>query len=136
MPKCSDPLNAKILIVDDQESNVRLLEFALRRAGFAAVSFTTDSTEVCELHRLNGYALILLDLRMPRMDGFAVMAGLAGVTGHDHPAVLILSADPAQTVRALEAGANSFLSKPFVLTELLLRVKMLLSVPDAGVQAA
>ena len=119
----TDTFSARILIVDDQDSNVRLLEFALRRGGYVAVTSTSDPLEVCALHRQNHYDLILLDLQMPRMSGFEVMEGLAN---EDKVAVLVLSADPTQRVPALEAGARGFLSKPFVLADVLTRVHLLL----------
>jgi uncharacterized protein (DUF1501 family) len=71
-----DILNASILIVDDQESNVSLLEQLLSEAGYACVAATMNPHEVCALHRKNRYDLILLDLQMPGMDGFEVMEGL------------------------------------------------------------
>ena len=61
----SDILDASILIVDDQETNVLLLEQLLREAGYDRVSSTVDPHEVCALHRKNRYDLILLDLQMP-----------------------------------------------------------------------
>ncbi|MGZ5493838.1 MAG: response regulator [Thermoanaerobaculia bacterium] len=126
MPGSTDVFRARILIVDDQESNVRLLEYALRRGGFVAVSSTTDPLEVCALHRQNRYDLIMLDLQMPRMNGFQVLEGLRKVEGEERGAILVLTADPAQMTRALEAGARGFLSKPFVLSEVLLRVHLML----------
>jgi DNA-binding response OmpR family regulator len=126
MPGCTEAFRARILIVDDQESNVRLLKFALRRGGYVAVTSTTDPLEVCALHRKNHYHLILLDLQMPRMNGFEVLEGLGKVEGEAGVAVLVLSADPSQKVRALQAGASEFLSKPFVLADVLLRVRLML----------
>ncbi|HVT04214.1 MAG TPA: response regulator [Thermoanaerobaculia bacterium] len=126
MPESPDIFRASILNVDDQESNVRLLDFALRRGGYLAVSSTTEPLEVCALHRQNRYALIILDLQMPRMNGFEVMEGLAKIEGEEMVAVLVLSADPSQKVPALAAGARAFLSKPIVLAEVLLRVHELL----------
>jgi CheY-like chemotaxis protein len=76
MVSLADILNARILVVDDQEANVRLLEGMLRIAGYASIESTMDPREVCELHRKNRYSLILLDLQMPGMDGFQVMEGL------------------------------------------------------------
>ena len=67
---------ARVLIVDDQESNVMLLEQTLRDAGYTAVSSTMNPKEVCALHRKHRYDLILLDLQMPGMDGFEVMPGV------------------------------------------------------------
>ena len=132
MPGFTDIFSARILIVDDDESNVRLLELALRRGGYAAVSSTTDPFEVVALHRQNRYDLIMLDLQMPRMNGFEVMEGLGNAEGEDRVAVLVLTADPSQMVRALEAGARGFLSKPFVLAEVLLRVREMLEKTVSG----
>ncbi|MEA2237246.1 MAG: two-component system, cell cycle response regulator [Thermoanaerobaculia bacterium] len=124
MSSSTDPLQSRILVVDDQESNARLLEFALRRGGYLAVTSTTQPVDVCSLHRQNRYDLILLDLQMPRMNGFDVLAALAG----EAPvAVLVLSADPSQESRALASGAKDFLSKPFVLTEVLARVALIMA---------
>jgi len=126
MTRSTDVFHAKILIVDDQQSNLRLLEYVLRRAGYVAVSSTSDPLEVCALHRQNRYDLILLDLQMPRMNGFEVLEALGNVEGEEKVPVLMLTADPSQMVRALEAGAGCFLAKPFVLSEVLLRVRIML----------
>jgi CheY-like chemotaxis protein len=67
---------ARVLIVDDQEVNVLLLERVLRGAGHRCVSSTREPTRVSALHRENNYDLILLDLEMPRMNGFQVMESL------------------------------------------------------------
>jgi CheY-like chemotaxis protein len=69
-------LNAKILIVDDQQANVRLLESMLHGAAYTRIASTMNPHEVWALHRKNHYDLILLDLLMPGMDGFQVMEGL------------------------------------------------------------
>jgi len=121
-----DVLHAPILIVDDQPTNLRLLEYALRRAGHDGVASTAEPTEVGALHRQNQYDLILLDLQMPRMDGFQVMEELAKAEDGKSAVILVLSADPAQMTRALEAGAAGFMSKPFVLSEVVERVQAML----------
>jgi adenylate cyclase len=125
MPASTDVFGARILIVDDQECNVRLLEHALRRGGHVAVSSTTDPLAVCALQRQNRYDLILLDLQMPRMNGLEVMKELDAVEG-ERAAILVLSADPAQQTRALQAGARGFLSKPFILAGVLEQARLLL----------
>jgi len=123
MPAFTDALQARILIVDDQQSNLRLLEYAFRRGDYVAVTSTTDPVGVCALQRLNHYDLILLDIQMPCMNGFEVLEGLRNLEGEEMPAVLVLSADPSHMVRALELGARGFLSKPFVLAEVLQRAQ-------------
>ena len=129
----TDILGAKILIVDDQESNLRLLELTLRRGGFVAVSSTGDSREVSALHRRNHYDLILLDIQMPLMDGFEVLQALRDLKEENEVAVLVLTADPVQMERALACGASGFLGKPFVLAEVLLCVRLLLEKASIGV---
>lgn len=74
----SDVFHGKILIVD-LEANVQLLARMLASAGYTSVASTTNPLEVCDLHRNNRYDLILLDLQMPRMDGFQVMEGLKDI---------------------------------------------------------
>jgi DNA-binding response OmpR family regulator len=126
MSATPDVLHAPILIVDDQQSNLRLLEYVLRRAGHASVASTAEPTQVCALHRENQYDLIMLDLQMPRMNGFQVMEELAKAGNGKSAVILVLSADPAQMTRALEAGAAGFMSKPFVLAEVVARVQAML----------
>jgi serine phosphatase RsbU (regulator of sigma subunit) len=128
MVSLADILNARILVVDDQEANVRLLEGMLRIAGYASVESTMDPREVRELHRKNRYSLILLDLQMPGMDGFQVMEGLKEIEEDGYLPVLVITAQPAHKLRALEAGAKDFVSKPFDLAELRARVHNILEV--------
>ena len=128
MVSSADILNARILIVDDKEANVRLLEGMLRVAGYTSVQSTTDPNQVCELHRKNRYGLILLDLQMPGMDGFQVMEGLKEIEADGYLPVLVITAQPDHKLRALEAGAKDFVSKPFDLAELRARVHNILEV--------
>ena len=124
----SDILNASILIVDDQATNVRLLERLLRQAGYACVASTTNSQEVCALHRKNRYDLILLDLQMPGMDGFQVMEALKTNAAESYLPVLVITAQPGHKLRALAAGARDFVSKPFDLIEVRTRIHNMLEV--------
>jgi serine phosphatase RsbU (regulator of sigma subunit) len=124
----TDILNARILVVDDKEANVRLLDGMLRVAGYTSVDSTTDPKQVCELHRRNRYGLILLDLQMPEMDGFQVMEGLKAIEADGYLPVLVITAQPDHKLRALEAGAKDFVSKPFDLAELRARVHNILEV--------
>ena len=123
-----DLLAASILIVDDQESNVRLLEQLLSETGYTCVASTTNPKEVCALHRKNRYDLILLDLQMPGMDGFQVMEGLKTNDADGYLPVLVITAQPGHKLRALQAGAKDFISKPFDLVEVKTRIHNMLEV--------
>jgi len=123
-----DMLNASILIVDDQDANVQLLEHMLREAGYRCVTSTMDPHAVCALHRDNRYDLILLDLQMPGMDGFQVMAGLKDIAEDDYLPILVITAQPGHKLRALQAGAKDFISKPFDLVEARTRIHNMLEV--------
>ncbi len=127
-------LNASILIVDDQALNVKLLALLLREAGYTRIASTMEPLEVCALHRKNRYDLILLDLRMPGMDGFQVMDGLKEIEADGYLPVLVLTAQPDEKLRALRAGAKDFLSKPFELAELMARVRNILEVRQLHVE--
>ena len=124
----ADILNAGILIVDDQEANVQLLDQMLRNAGYMRITSTRDPHVVCALHRTNHYDLILLDLRMPGMDGFQVMECLKEIETDGYLPVLAVTAEPAHKLRALQSGAKDFVSKPFDLAEVLTRVHNMLEV--------
>ena len=119
---------ARILIVDDQLANVELLEQMLRADGYTNITCTVDPTAVLPLHDAQQFDLILLDLHMPQMDGFAVMAALASAKGDTYLPVIVLTADPVQKPRALQAGARDFISKPFDLVEVKSRIHTMLEV--------
>ena len=120
--------DARILIVDDQESNVSLLEELLKEAGYTSVASTMNPLEVCALHRKHHYDLILLDLQMPGMDGFQVMDGLKTNAADRYLPVIVLTAQPGHKLRALQAGAKDFISKPFDLIEVKTRIHNMLEV--------
>jgi putative two-component system response regulator len=120
-----------ILAVDDEEWNVRLLRRVLEGEGYTSVETTTDPTRMPELFVQVRPALVLLDLNMPLMDGFELMARLGPLTGFGTSVpMLVLTADGSEETkqRALSEGARDFLTKPFHQTELLLRVRNLLLV--------
>ena len=119
---------ARILIVDDQEANVVLLEQTLLDAGYTNVSLCMNPLDVCALHRKHAFDLILLDLQMPRMDGFAVMEALKTNEQDAYLPVLVVTAQPGHKLRALQAGARDFVSKPFDLVEVKTRVRNTLEV--------
>lgn len=124
----TDILNASILIVDDREANVSLLDQILSEDGYTRIATTTNSLEVCALHRKNRYDLIVLDLQMPGMDGFQVMEGLKADEADDYLPVIVLTAQPTLKLRALQAGARDFISKPFELVDVKTRIHNMLEV--------
>jgi diguanylate cyclase (GGDEF)-like protein len=123
----SDILKARILLVDDNEDNVSLLKQLLEHAGYTAVSCTTDPRKVVELHSQQRYDLIVLDLQMPGMDGFQVMEALKAIEA-DYLPVLAVTGEANHKLRALQAGAKDFVSKPFDWDEVLMRVHNMLEV--------
>jgi PAS domain S-box-containing protein len=124
----TDILNANILIVDDQPANVDLLTQFLVESGYTRISSTTEPETVAALHREHCYDLILLDLNMPVMNGFEVMAALKADDGQGQLAVIVLTAEPGHKLHALKAGARDFISKPFDLAEVKTRIRNMLEV--------
>lgn len=122
------PHDARVLIVDDQEPNVKLLEAMLRHAGYVNLKSTTDSRQVLALYAQWQPDLILLDLVMPYLDGTAVMKQLEPhIREGDYLPILVITADitPEAKRRALAGGAKDFLTKPFDPVEVLLRINNL-----------
>jgi PAS domain S-box-containing protein len=128
MINAQEILNARILIVDDQQSNIQLLEEMLHDSGFTNIASTKAPDEVSELYRKNRYDLILLDLQMPVMDGFQVMEELKGIETDGYLPVLVITAQPDHKLRALAAGAKDFIAKPFDLVEVQTRIHNMLEV--------
>jgi len=128
MPATGDILKASVLIVDDQEEDVHLLKKMLADAGYTSVASTTNPLEVCALHRQHQYDLILLDLQMPIMTGFEVLAELKEIEPQGRLCVLVVSGEPAAKLRALQSGAKDFVSKPFDPIEVRTRIYNLLEV--------
>jgi PAS domain S-box-containing protein len=123
-----DILEARILIVDDQEANVQLLTRLLGTAGYTHLTSTMKPGEVSALHRKNRYDLILLDLQMPGTDGFQVIEALKTSEVDSYLPVIVLTAQPGHKLRALAAGAKDFISKPFDLVEVKTRIHNMLEV--------
>lgn len=118
-----------ILIVDDQENNIRILERTLRRAGYDQLFSTTDPRKAVPLFLEHQPDLVLLDLHMPYLDGFGVLEQVGPhVPEGSYLPILVLTADISTEAkqRALSMGAKDFLAKPFDATEVLLRIKNLL----------
>lgn len=119
----------RILVVDDEPANVRALERLLARAGYAEVRGITDPRRFMETYLEFTPDLLLLDLRMPWMDGFEIMESLEGhLLDDEYFPILVLTGDLSPDVRerALSIGARDFVTKPFDTTEALLRIKNLL----------
>ncbi len=125
----TDILNTKILIVDDAEANLKLLEDLLTREGFHQIISTTDSTRALDLFIAFQPDLILLDLMMPELDGYAVLEILSRhIPKDEYLPILVLTADATIVAKrkALALGAKDFLTKPFDTIEAMLRVWNLL----------
>jgi PAS domain S-box-containing protein len=128
MISTADIQQASILIVDDQEPNILLLDQLLSETGYTCVTSTMNPEAVCAMHRENRYDLILLDLQMPKMDGFQVIEGLKTNDTDSYLPVIVITAQPGHKLRALLAGAKDFISKPFDLVEVKTRIHNMLEV--------
>ncbi len=120
---------ARILIIDDHQANIEVLKRILRSAGFVSVNGTTDPTIGVGLVQTWNPDLVLLDLHMPRLDGFGVLEAIRPhLTGGTYLPVLMLTADSSDETkrRALASGVKDFLTKPFDPTEAALRIENLL----------
>jgi putative two-component system response regulator len=124
-----DLTSASILIIDDEEGIVRLLERLLRRHGYTRIHGTTDPEDGLQFFSSGVVDLVLLDLSMPRMDGFQVLQRMKSMTAEDdYVPFLMLTGNTQREVRnqALASGARDFLAKPFDPDEALLRIRNLL----------
>jgi putative two-component system response regulator len=121
--------DATILVIDDQQANIDLLEMFLADEDFYNITSTTDPRRALSLYHDIKPDLILLDLHMPHLDGFAVMQQICtSVPSHSYLPILVLTADVSADVkqRALSQGARDFLTKPLDNTEVILRIRNLL----------
>ena len=121
--------DSRILVVDDEADNVRVLAQMLRWAGYQTLDLTSDPFEALRLFEAHAPDLVLLDLHMSGLDGFGVMARLVPqVQAGDWVPFLMLTGDldPEVRERALAAGARDFVLKPFDIGEVLQRIKNLL----------
>jgi two-component system sensor histidine kinase/response regulator len=120
---------SRILIVDDQPENLRVLATVLELADYTNVQCLSDSREILPIFQDFAPDLVLLDLHMPHVDGLAAMVQLSTVIGEDdYLPILVLSGDGTSGAKekALSRGAHDFLSKPLNRTEVELRVNNLL----------
>jgi PleD family two-component response regulator len=121
--------NARILIVDDEYTNVSLMERILKTGGYRNIASITESRQVIDQFRIFRPDLVMLDIAMPRVDGFEVMAQLRGWIPEDtYLPILVLTSDNSRSTRqkALTQGATDFLTKPVDADEVLLRLYNLL----------
>lgn len=123
-------LQAKIMIIDDDQSDVSLLETILKSAKYTHIKGITDSRKSSVTYRDFRPDLVLLDLKMPHMDGFQVMKQLKDIERESYVPVLVLTADHEYKTRlhALEMGAKDFLTKPLNMMEVLNRIRNMLEV--------
>jgi putative two-component system response regulator len=119
---------ARILVVDDHESSANVLERLLRSAGYSEIVTLTDSRKVLPTFRELEPDLLVLDLHMPHLDGFAVLRQIQPRSGQVFLPVLMITGDTDSSVKeqALATGATDFLNKPFEATEVVLRLRNLL----------
>lgn len=113
---------ANILIVDDEPRLASLISRTLFADGFA-VDSTGDGTQALKLLRAGSYDLMVLDLRLPGLDGFSVLERTMSWRKDQRVFVLSALSDVESKIRALELGASDYLSKPFALGELVARIK-------------
>ncbi|WP_240724753.1 putative bifunctional diguanylate cyclase/phosphodiesterase [Onishia niordana] len=123
-------IHKRLLVVDDNPANVELLLDLLDEHGFDNVASTSDGRDVVALCEVDHTDLILLDIRMPGLDGHGVMAALSTHFGDQAPAVIVLTAQHDHETRhtALSLGARDFLTKPFRHDEVLQRIHNVLAV--------
>lgn len=120
----------RLLIVDDEPANLKLLQKILSKQGYTQLELLSDPRDVLPAYQRQQPDLILLDLNMPHLDGFEVLAQLAALNDASLPPIVILTAQTRSEfmLKALQNGASDFISKPFDQHELLARVRNLLGV--------
>jgi DNA-binding response OmpR family regulator len=118
----------RVLIVDDEADMTSLLAFNFSRSGFA-VSTARDGNEAFEKARMFLPDVIVMDVRMPAMDGIAVCGMLRNVPATRHIPVLIMTGQPTEQTRkqSERAGATDFMQKPFSPRDMISRVRAALS---------
>jgi putative two-component system response regulator len=125
-----DIKNARILVVDDEPVNLLLLEKILKAAEYSNITCVGSGEQALRLYRQAAFDVVLLDLNMPGMNGFEVMAELQGIEDNGYAPVLVLTAqsDASTKLQALKSGAKDFLGKPFDRSEVLTRIHNIIEV--------
>lgn len=123
-------LNAKILIVDDEPANIMVLEETLKQGGYDFIKSVDDPRQALKEFQSFKPDVVLLDLNMPHLDGFQVMEQIRNEDPDQQTPIMILTAQAGQNslIRAMDAGARDFLTKPFDILEVSLRIKNMLEV--------
>lgn len=121
-------LESRILIIDDDVAIGMMVEETLLENDFEYVRYLSDSRQAVDVFKEFKPDLILLDIKMPHVDGFGVLNNLSELRQDDFVPVLVLSAETDEDIcyRALSAGATDFLNKPMQVSETLVRIKNLL----------
>jgi len=122
--------NHRIFVVDDEPMNLVLIEQILGEQQYTNLVMINDPREVLEKYREQRPDLILLDINMPHLDGYQVLEQINALKDELMPPVVVLTAQNSRELllKALSLGARDFITKPFDLNELLLRVRNLLDV--------
>jgi DNA-binding response OmpR family regulator len=125
----SEP-SPKILVVDDEADLVSVLRFGLEAEGFEVIS-ASDGEQGLSMARETGPALMLLDLMLPKLDGYKVCRALKFDERYRTMPIFILSARSGDDDRrlALEMGADAFITKPYEMRELVARIRARLQLP-------
>ncbi|MFO0731986.1 MAG: response regulator [Nitrospiraceae bacterium] len=121
-----DTTTAKLLLIDDEVHSVKLMEAILKQAGYRSITASNDPRQAIELFRTVKPDLLVLDMRMPHLDGIEVMRQLLPVVARDEyfPILIVTGElDVATKHKALAEGAKDFLTKPVDAIEVALRIK-------------
>jgi PAS domain S-box-containing protein len=128
LPVPAELLDARILVVDDNEVDARLIHALLAGSGYRDVAIATAGPEAIAMHTASPFDLVILDVLMPGMDGFHVLARLLATNPETPVPVIMVTAEPEHMRRALEEGARDFMEKPVRVMELCSRVRTALEV--------
>jgi len=122
--------NGKILIIDDESANVMVLEETLKQGGHTSIKSITDPRKALETYKNFQPDLVLLDLNMPHLNGFQVMTQIKEADSENNIPIMVLTAqiDQGTRLQALDAGARDFLTKPFDILEVSLRIRNMLEI--------